>query len=276
MRIASYNILAPELLIRFWRDSYHLPLLADNSQYDQVNFQRINNVVNVLRGLNLDVLCLQEISTNNEPGINMPFHYYIAQQLGMTVAGESFKNSGFRYNYPPNEKQQKLSVDTGVCILTRAPYQLVNAFNAESTGPSTLFGKNSSPFVTGEIVSPSDVIALSTVHIRIKDGHVLAAIQEYLAKNSGVDFARGVIMGDFNSSVAPQDLAQTSLFTFIHPMPATGDDQMFIGYDLNGRSFVTSEPLLRTNADTTQAVANWNLVQQAQATSDHPCLILDL
>ena len=276
MRFVSWNLLSPELLIRFWRDSYGLPLLSDNNQYDQVNYQRIMNITKVLENLEADIICLQEISTNNLPGLGMPVHHYIAQRLGFIVAAESFKNNPFLYNYPPNENSKHLSIDSGVCILIRPSVQLINTMTAETTGPSTLFQGTGSPFITTQVLISNTSINLSTVHIRIKDGHVYAPIEEYLRKNGGIDFSFGIIMGDFNSSIDPNDLARTGLVTLKHPMPITDDDQMFIGDNIRGYSSISSELLLHTNADPGQAAFNWDLIQEGRATSDHPFMIFDM
>jgi len=271
MRLLSWNYLNPRLLLAMWRSSYGLPLLNEKKDYDIYNYHRLMRVTQALRHYNADVICLQEISRDVEYGFTIPFHYFIAQQLGMIVAAESYKGAPFRFDYPPNEKRQVLSVDTGVCILTKPEYQLTNIITREMSSGVT------SPFITGELITPTQVINLSTVHIRMQNGQIRDPVIDYLRANAGIDFDNGVIMGDFNGGSRPQQLVESGITVLNHPFPLNIDDQIFYGnFLLNSQSYMSSEPLLTINANSQQAAANWDLLQRGEATSDHQCIIFDM
>src|SRR3990167_4827517 len=58
-KILSWNILAHELMLYFWRSSYGLELVPS---YDTILKMRLDNIISKLAEHHADVICLQEVT----------------------------------------------------------------------------------------------------------------------------------------------------------------------------------------------------------------------
>ena len=124
LRVATLNILAPELLCFFWRSSYGLPLLSDPALYlGAVTRSRLDQCVALLRAARADVVCLQETSDLRHASLGgRATAGFIADELQMRLASCSSKdeNGGVAWGLPPGEQVKAgdgPSVTTGVATL---------------------------------------------------------------------------------------------------------------------------------------------------------------
>ena len=230
LRILSWNILAPELLQYFWRSSYGLPLLHSASHYEALTIARLTAMVSQVRELAPDVLLLQEVTDTAFSALGgQTTAAWLANALGMELAGSSFKHAPFRYSLPPHEQpgperagspsSSAQSADSGVATLF-APARVAlvaHLLDASAVGPSTLFRSGvGSPFSVDAVQlrsrSGSQPLVLVNTHIRMQYPRIAAPLAELLARASRAapaGWARTVIAGDLNAGhvAAAADLA---------------------------------------------------------------------
>jgi hypothetical protein len=118
LRVASLNILAPELLAFFWRSSYSLPLLTNI--FESFTRTRLEVIAHHLRASNADVIALQETSdTIFECLGGKTTAEFIADELRFKIASSCLKDSPITYNAPPFEQDpnKSLIAFTGVTTL---------------------------------------------------------------------------------------------------------------------------------------------------------------
>lgn len=213
LKIVSWNVLAPELLLYFWRSSYGIDTPTnENIYYDDINEIRIINIVDYLRSYDADIICLQEVTDREYDFLNnMSIQDYIANNLGYTIVSESFKQSKMRYNYPPTEqniRDPNKSFDSGVSTLIKNNTNIVFYENtiatAETFGTSDLFNSGvGSPFTLDSFISNGVQFYLANVHVRMNYPHILKPLNEiydritsYIGK---IGLRSTIIIGDFNA-----------------------------------------------------------------------------
>jgi hypothetical protein len=120
IRIASLNILAPELLAYFWRSSYALPLIDQSDYFGKFTRTRLEQITNNLRITKADIIALQETSDTVFDSLDgKTTAQFIADKLGYKIASTCMKEHPVRYKVPPFEQEYKdsLIAVTGVCTL---------------------------------------------------------------------------------------------------------------------------------------------------------------
>ena len=185
LRVVTWNVLAQELLQYFWRSSYGLPLLSPSSSlppgapntYASLTAIRMTNVVNILRDLKPDILLLQETSDTVHSCLgNRTVARFIADELSLTIAGESFKGSCFEFSEPPFEQSRGSRMDSGVATLynTRKVDHLAILARAESEGRCELFRSGfGSPFTADSFrIKQSTITTTTTTILSPSDGRV--------------------------------------------------------------------------------------------------------
>lgn len=308
LKIVSWNILAPELFMYFWRSSYGLAVIGDKKYYDNVNFNRIQNVVARLRSYDADIICLQEVTNNTYTYLNnLSIQQYIADTLNYSVVSQSFKQSKFKYGYPPNEQFLKYEVDSGVATLVKnnsnvKPIQRIIV--AENFGASPLFKSGiGSPFTLDQFYLGQILFNVLNVHIRMQYPHISAPVNEVYTRISSVlnhlQLQNTIALGDFNahSLIAGRELFTSNFYDTMYDQQGSDliDDHVFIGNSLRKYQTIvqydTSLQLLETNINTPASDPNiWkradvkytlsrhnnDLIYSSNVTSDHYPILVTL
>jgi len=96
IKILSWNILAPQLLKKFWHNYFDLSIPAPSQlDIDANTVIRTNAMVAVLKSLDCDIICLQEITLDAYQLLNgETIHGYIASLLGMEYYETYKQNTG--------------------------------------------------------------------------------------------------------------------------------------------------------------------------------------
>jgi hypothetical protein len=218
LRVVIWNVLAPELLLYFWRSSYGLPLLADASAYDALTARRLSAVAATLRALAPDVVLLQETTDTAQAALGgATVAEYLAAQTGLSVAASSFKRARFRYGTPPREQPGPeraggppgATMDSGVATLVAPARVAVDAVlaRAEDGGPSALFrGGVGSPFCSVRVRprpgagAGGGALTLVNAHVRMQFPRIAAPLAELLARAAPArGWADAVLAGDLNA-----------------------------------------------------------------------------
>ncbi len=247
----SWNVLAPELFMYFWRGSYGLLTSTHKKYYDNIQLNRINMMIQYIKGYDADILCLQETTNNIYPYLNnLSMQEYIAQQCDYTIVSNSYKKSPFRYDYPPVEQKRTYSVDSGVSTLVKnnSSVKFVkHIISAEDFGPSQLFPSGvGSPFSANYFVQHNHQFYVVNVHIRMQYPHIHLSLDEVYnrisTKLTNQQLQNTITMGDFN---AHSLISGKELFTsdfYLSMFDRNGheliDDHVFVGnqlgqYDIN-------------------------------------------
>ena len=132
INIMSFNILAPELLLEFWEKSYKLKN-EKKSKLIKILKNKNKNIVNLLKRLKNDILCLQEVTINvkdeeyylngeNFLEIEKLREEYINQyKIDLyEIANYSFKNKPIYYDFPgtyTSFKDKRFKCDSGIATL---------------------------------------------------------------------------------------------------------------------------------------------------------------
>ena len=268
-RMVSLNILAPELLMYFWRSSYGLPVIPSRrdqshfQHYDQINRDRIDKIIQLLASYRADILCLQEVTSSTYDYLDgLTIQEYIATRLNYRVVGESFKNSIFNYNYPPNEQiflrnaEDRLGMDSGVATLVHRDSRLkeiTHVMSAEDFEPSVLFKSptaSGSPMTIEKLVFPSnEVIYLVNLHVRMLYPSIKLPVEEIyqrLQQSLGKkNLQRTILLGDFNSHslLTAIELLKSNLNTQMRDLNGADliDDHVWVGRQLYRNYIISSK-----------------------------------
>lgn len=132
INIMSFNILAPELLLEFWEKSYKLKN-ESKKKLIKILKNKNKNINNLLKTINNDILCLQEVTVNvddedyylnndNKLEIENLRREYINQYKidSFNIANYSFKNKPIYYDFPGtfiSYKDKRFKCDSGVATL---------------------------------------------------------------------------------------------------------------------------------------------------------------
>ncbi|SNW62646.1 Endonuclease/exonuclease/phosphatase family protein [Orpheovirus IHUMI-LCC2] len=289
VRIVSWNILAPELLLYFWRGSYGLNISNDKFYYDDINKNRIDNIITKLREYNADIVCLQEIT-------NLKYEYlegksiveYISDKLDYYVVSESYKHSPFKYNYPPSEqlirRTGSMEVDSGVATLLKmdSKVQLVeNIGRAEDfkgvypreyedeKASSNVFSSGvGSPFVLDLFEYEYRHFFVGNVHIRMQYPSILQPLNEVHNRISNVlsedELRNMVLVGDFNAHglQGARELFASDLHKYMFDEQGSEliDDHIFLGNDMRfyGRNIYYDKNVRLLNMDVNSNTADKN------------------
>lgn len=300
MKIISWNILAHELMLYFWRSSYGLELAQTGKDgYLAVLEMRMNNIVEKLHEHDSDVICLQEI-TNTRYDIldGMTTHQYIAQELDYDIAGQGYKNSMFNYGLPPNEQTRKFSMDSGVATLVRKGLDYVHVSDVNDFGKSPYFKSgDGSPFTLDHI----NGIYVCNMHVRMNYPNI-SSVNEVYDRISSVlthtQLQNTIALGDFNAGTvaANLDLMRSKFYQtmFDEQGHVLVEDHVFIGNNLRKAQVTVnmdaSMPLLKmgvnkvasgvrwTKPDTKYIRSEYNnkLLLTRTATTDHPIIYANI
>lgn len=316
LRIVSWNILAPELMKFYWRSSYGLPLLSGVRPYDAVTASRMSNIATILRGLRPDILMLQETTNASYACLGgRSITAYLSQELGLAIAGESFKGSKFFSGEPPHEQTRAVCVDSGVATLFSAARvdHTRTISRGEDGGPCALFSSGiGSPFTADEFRERTAAndggsalpFTVVNIHIRMQYPHISGPLKDVVLRlqSKGVlvnaEGARRVVFGgDLNSGSAKSaaDLAATIPKGLSDISSATGetapaDDHLFCGEDVQAVNVTAPVPVLEMNhrsdvvnakwttADVTYTLhpGNKELLESGSLLSDHPFVAIDM
>jgi len=128
INLTTFNILAPELLLSFWNQSYKLGILSDEN-VDILLGQKKNNVLDFIKKQNSDIFCLQEVSVpvdNTEEYQDVSREFYLPfiekyEINNLKIANFAFKKNPLYYDYPSHKvdsfKDKRFITDTGVLTL---------------------------------------------------------------------------------------------------------------------------------------------------------------
>ena len=306
LRIVSWNILAHELSMFFWRSSYGLhviPSKRDMSHahyYDAIHKDRLDAIVESLFMYNANIICLQEITSTKYTYLgNKTAQEYIADKLNFIVVNESYKTSEFKYSYPPNENMPILGVHTGVATLYKSDGRLIHIASADIVDKSVESPMTIDHFQT---TAARDDLYVTNIHIKMQYPHIansVSAVYKIMTKILTADqLKRTITIGDFNAHdrLTARELFTSDLHT--HMLDLAGaelsDDHVFVGsyyrnYDL--RASYGNVPLLQMGVNTAASdrrqwrkfdvpyklsEMNNDLVAQKIATSDHYPILFTL
>lgn len=303
--ILNWNILAPGLLLFFWRGSYGLDLLAGRAEYDALNTSRLRNMKTLIEQYRPTVVTLQEVTNVRYAYLgDRTMQAYLADELGYRLINESFKKKPFNYDYPPREQTRGRHADSGVATLVRND---TRSAPITSAGKSTLFadGSNGSPYTVDRVQMGSETVYVANVHIRMEYPHIARPLQEvYDGIRSALtkkQLENTVVLGDFN---AGNKKAATDLFRspfYEHMFDERGHtmelDHVFVGNDLRRKRAVrttyvpSGDSVLEMNLNRPavgkqyrrdsgeryqRSVANNALIQQHSVTSDHEPMLVEI
>jgi len=306
LRIVSWNILAPELFMYFWRSSYGLKLGKDNQHYDLINKRRIDNVIEYLRSLKANIICLQEVTANTYDYLeSKTIQSYVAEKLGYSLTSQSFKDSPVEFSYPPNEQKRTLKADSGVATLALVDKDLKfvrTVMTANEFGASTLFNSGvGSPFTVGEFVFRERKLYVANLHIRMQYPHIklplLEVYDRMASRLSKTDLNNTIVTGDFNAHTleSAKDLFASKFYEsmFDYQGHELIDDHVFFGNQLRDSlievkypnvailEMSVNEPAtgLRWTLPTTRfklSPLNNKLISKGQQTTDHLPIIIEI
>jgi endonuclease/exonuclease/phosphatase family metal-dependent hydrolase len=315
LRIVSWNVLAPELLLYFWRSSYGLKVREnnlhnyyDNQYYDKIHQRRFKNIVSYFHTYSPDIICLQEVTDIKYPYLNhKTIQQYIADEMKMEVVSESFKQSRLKYSYPPSEQNWKssLDMDSGVAILIKnGVCQEANEIAiAENFGKSSLFKSGiGSPLNIVHLKCYNKNLYIANTHIRMNYPHIIDSLNEVYSRVkkelSPTQLKSTILVGDLNagSLIAGRELFQSDLYQ--HMFDIFGhkliDDHVFIGNRLrtfpSNVEYDRSIKLLEMNVNKPVVGKRWTIprtkfniseknsqmISKGNATTDHYPILIDI
>ncbi len=304
--IMSWNILAPELMNYFWRSSYGLRTSGKTkSDYDKIQEMRIEKIVDYIRDVNPDILCLQETTNTQHDYLgNMSVQDYIASKLNYRIVSEATKQSPLKYNMPPEEQKMLMSADTGVTTMISDDSEVVHSdtmLTSDYYKKSDVFKTGvGTPFVYDLFESDGNNFGLVNLHVRMSYPSILASINEAYSRisneTSSEDMKNLIILGDMNAHAlaGAKELFMSDLYSYAFDYQGSEliDDHVFFGNDLlnwtidvkYGQDLTllkmgANEPVIGkrwTKPETRFCLSkhNNNLISNNEATSDHyPILI---
>lgn len=289
MKVLSFNILAPEYFLYFWRSSFGLSIdNNDEKYYNSVNFQRIQNITNIIKNASPDIICLQEITDQKYEFLKLEneccsISTYIANTLGYSIINQAFKKTPFKYDYPPTEQNHKYMVDTGVVTLIKNKSDIKHLSlisNSNKVGKSMIFHSgDGSPFTLDQFTSNKNTFYLVNIHLKMIKGHIMQSLDEIYQRISKFIvesmWSKTIIIGDFNSST-------NTCFNEFNLSPLTkilidiapqnrGNDRCLIGSDLKMVSAIShsSPNILHTHINTKLPYHFWKSKDANYIVSKH-------
>lgn len=259
IRVCTLNILAPELMLFFWRSSYGLPLLSSDAAYDAVTALRMKNIIDLVSALNPAILCLQEVTDTRVQTLEWhPVAEFIAAKCGFKIAGRSYKGSEMSWAYPPQEQNRgsPKRLDSGVATLYKPEVvrHLGQVSKAETHGPSALFNTGyGSPFSLdkfevlggsgggggggGRKGTPTPLtFNVANIHVRMIYPNILKPMTELLQRiraslptpvpATASPWERLILAGDFNSGSREANLDWKNILsvqTHLTDLPLAGE-----------------------------------------------------
>ena len=302
IKIMSINVLAPELMLYFWRSSYGIKVYS-KEQCDKIHKTRIDNIIKIIKREVPDVLCLQEVTNSTYQYLNnMKIGDYIGSFTNMYVINESFKDSIFKYNYPPMEQRTSYWCDSGVCTLLKDNLfylkHVTDVANAETFGASKLFKSGvGSPMTVDLITYQGKSLYIVNVHIRMMYPSIKLPLKEIYDRllSLKINLNDTIIIGDFNAhgKVPTKELFTSPFYKEMTDLLGSElvDDHVFIGNKLrnnkNSVKILTDVPLLEMdvnlptsdrkwgNKETpyTQSKVNNNLIETNKVSTDHAPIV---
>lgn len=296
LKIISWNILAPEALLYFFRSSYgiYVPngLCApdDKKYYDDLNKMRIDNIIAYLSNIDPDIICLQEITDTSYSYLNgLSIQQYIASALNYTIVSQTIKKSDFKYNYPPREQspKTKMKVNSGVATLMKNNSNVKFIYNLYSSDLDTLTDIKS-PFTLDLFQYNEKNVFINNVHIKMHYPHIHKSLDEVytiLSQNLSVDQIKNTIsIGDFNASTleSAKDLFTSKFYDlmFNNYSHELIDDHAFIGNSLKNErvniSYDTNIKILEMNINSPASDRKiWNDPAKKYILSEHNNQLVD-
>nr|QBK93421.1 MAG: uncharacterized protein LCPAC404_01250 [Pithovirus LCPAC404] len=311
LKIMSWNILAPGLMLYFWRSSYGLRTYGrTKDDYDQIQKIRIDNIVGNIKLHDPDILCLQETSNTIHQYLdNMSVQEYIASKLRYTIVSESFKDSEMGYDYPSTEQNRTLFMDSGVATLikinSRNVRYIETLVNANDFSGSKVFKSGiGSPFVLDAFeMKRTDIkFCLGNVHIRMSYPHIKQPLDEFYERltddQKHEEFQNCIVTGDFNAHkiIGARELFTSQLYEHMFDFQGSEliDDHVFLGnnilnYDVEVQ-YNSELPMLQMGANYPEIGRRWTnmhtrfdlnrqnnvLINTEVATSDHIPIIITI
>lgn len=266
LKVVCWNILAPELLMYFWRSSYGLEAPRGKQYYDNINLMRINNMIKWLSEYDADIICLQEVTDSKYSYLNgLSIQEYIANQMQYTIVSQSFKASPFKFGYPPNEQFLSLNADSGVATLIKSNSiaKLTRHIAvAEDFGDSNIFKTGvGSPFTLDEFMMNNKTFFIANIHVRMDYPHILRPINEsydrIISKIGEEGMQNAFIMGDFNADniISARELFSSYFYLYMFNKKGydMNYDHIFIGKNFAGHPMTMEYdnriPLLEMNVN---------------------------